>query len=73
MTETTPDYQQLDARQCRNNRASKLAYSIEELTAMLFERLWNKPEYEDMKDRCLFMATIDACNAAASELSELIG
>lgn len=73
MIETMPDNQDFEEKMRRGNRAAKLAYSIEELTKMLSDKLWDEPEYEDIKDRCLFAATLDACNAAATELSGLIG
>lgn len=74
MTESIPNYPEISEEQHRrSNRAAKLAYSIQELTGMLSDRLWNDPELDNIKDRCFLIATIDACNAAAGELSELVG
>jgi|LakMenEpi03Aug12_release.lakeMendotaPanAssembly.Ray.scaffolds.fasta_scaffold1978065_2 hypothetical protein len=74
MTESIPNNPEISEEQYRrNNRAAKLAYSIQELTEMLSDKLWNDPELDNIKDRCFLMATIDACNAAAGELSELVG
>lgn len=60
MTETMPDNQDFEEKMRRGNRAAKLAYSIEELTKMLSDKLWNDPELDNIKDRCFLIATIDA-------------
>ncbi|WP_150051144.1 hypothetical protein [Methylomonas rhizoryzae] len=74
MTETIPEYALLtEEKEQQANRAAKLAFSIEHLTQMLSDQLWNDDDWKEIKNYDRITAMVDACNAAAKELSELIG
>jgi hypothetical protein len=56
----------------KDTQAAKLANSIQRLTEMLSDRLWNDPVYDGIKDRFTLLAMIDASNSAAKELEEIL-
>ncbi len=71
--ESIPDYKtQAGKGDAQSNQAAKLANSIQKLTEMLSDRLWNDPVYDGMKDRFTLLAMIDASYAAAKELEQII-
>jgi len=73
MTETVPHYPKTSDEQLHLiNQMAKLANSIQRLTEMLSDRLWNDPAYEDMKDRLSLLAMIDASKSAAKELEDIV-
>lgn len=66
--ESIPNYKTAGDNQ--GDQVAKLANAIQRLTGMLSDRLWNDPDYDDMKDRFTLLAMIDASRSAAKELED---